>query len=420
MMTLALGGHQAPGPLLAELPPVGGPASPLAATFGTRLVALDGLRGLAILMVLFVHFIGDAEASSPLERGLVKLANYGIWGVDLFFVLSGFLITGILYDAKEKPHYFRDFYLRRTLRIFPLYYGVLAGLFIMLPALPVGYPATLATSASHQAWLWLYGTNFYLAAARTWALPYTSHFWSLAVEEHFYLVWPIVVLTASRATLQRICVAVAVFSLALRVGLSLAGIGHVALVVLTPCRLDALCIGAFLSIAVRSHGVAHVARATRPWLAVLPGLVLVTSLWNAATGRATDLVLPLRGSLVALSFGAVLIASLVAPTSAWHARLIQSPGMRFLGKYSYGLYVFHGMVAYALMERRVFQALTVRVGSSFLALLTVAVGGTLVSLLVAVASYELFEKRFLRLKDRLAPAARATDVVARHAASSLG
>src|SRR5580704_13240421 len=92
---------------------------------GPRYAALDGLRGLAILMVLFVHFIGDATAHTAVERGLVKLANYGIWGVDLFFVLSGFLITGILYDAKSSPHYFRDFYVRRTLRIFPLYYGVL-------------------------------------------------------------------------------------------------------------------------------------------------------------------------------------------------------------------------------------------------------------------------------------------------------
>ena len=89
----------------------------------------------------------------------MKLANYGIWGVDLFFVLSGFLITGILYDAKKAPHYFRDFYVRRTLRIFPLYYGVAGVLFVVLPALPMPYPAGLAEAANHQAWLWLYAAT---------------------------------------------------------------------------------------------------------------------------------------------------------------------------------------------------------------------------------------------------------------------
>jgi peptidoglycan/LPS O-acetylase OafA/YrhL len=175
---------------------------------GARYAALDGLRGFAILMVLFVHFIGDATPHTAVERALVKLANYGIWGVDLFFVLSGFLITGILHDAKSSPHYFRDFYVRRTLRIFPLYYSALALLFGVLPVLPVAYPAGLAESARHQAWLWCYVTNVYLARAGAWALPYVSHFWSLAVEEHFYLLWPIVVLTSTRAALLRICVAV--------------------------------------------------------------------------------------------------------------------------------------------------------------------------------------------------------------------
>ena len=97
---------------------------------GPHMLVLDGVRGVAILMVLCVHFIGDAPAHTGIERGLVKLANYGVWGVDLFFVLSGFLITGLLHDSKGGNLYFRNFYVRRTLRIFPLYYGVLAILFL--------------------------------------------------------------------------------------------------------------------------------------------------------------------------------------------------------------------------------------------------------------------------------------------------
>ena len=216
-----------------------------------HLPVLDGVRGAAILMVLCVHFIGDAPAYTAMERALVKVANYGIWGVDLFFVLSGFLITGILYDSKGSPRYFRDFYVRRTLRIFPLYYGVLVILFLVLPALPAPYPPALAESAHHQAWLWLYSSNVYLAIHRAWVLPYVGHFWSLAVEEQFYLIWPLVVLSFGRRWLLRICVVVAVLALALRTGLSAAGAGDVAQVVLTPCRFDALCAGGFLALAVR-------------------------------------------------------------------------------------------------------------------------------------------------------------------------
>ena len=370
---------------------------------GARFAALDGLRGLAILMVLFVHFIGDEAPHTAVERAMVKLANYGIWGVDLFFVLSGFLITGILYDAKALPHYFRNFYVRRTLRIFPLYYGVLVLLFLVLPSALVSYPMGLAESADHQAWLWTYTSNIYLAITRAWALPYVSHFWSLAVEEHFYLVWPIVVLVSSRTTLLGICAGSAVFALGLRCALSFAGAGDVALVVLTPCRLDALCIGAALAIAVRGAGIERVARTARPWLFVLPALVLAVSAWNATQGSLPDVMLPLRGTLVALCFGALLVASLVAPATSWGGRLLHARWMRFLGKYSYGLYVFHGVIAYALQEHAALDALSEKLGSHLAAMIVQAIAGSGVSLLVAVASYELFEKHFLRLKERFAP-----------------
>ena len=109
--------------------------------------ALDGVRGLAILMVLMDHFIGEMPPANSLERAIVYVTGYGSYGVDLFFVLSGFLITGILYDTRDKAFYFRNFYMRRFLRIFPLYYGVLALLsFFVGPLIPllqgtIGLPA---------------------------------------------------------------------------------------------------------------------------------------------------------------------------------------------------------------------------------------------------------------------------------------
>ena len=370
----------------------------------SHFAALDGLRGLAILMVLFVHFIGDAIPHTAVERGMVKLANYGIWGVDLFFVLSGFLITGILFDARPTPHYFRNFYVRRTLRIFPLYFSILLILFGVLPALPVPYPTGLVEAARHEVWLWTYACNVYLARAGSWALPYVSHFWSLAVEEHFYLLWPLAVLAFTRATLLRICVVGALFALGLRCALSLAGAGDVALVVLTPCRLDALLIGACLALAVRAEGIQRVARVARPSLAPLAALVLVASGWNAVThGSLRGIVLPVRGTLVAVFFGALLVSSLVAPRAGWLGRVANARAARFLGKYSYGLYVFHGVIAYALQEAGTLDALSARIGSHLAAMVLQASLGAGVSLATAIASYELYEKHFLRLKDRLAP-----------------
>jgi peptidoglycan/LPS O-acetylase OafA/YrhL len=374
---------------------------------GPHLRVLDGVRGVAILMVLCVHFIGDAPARTALERGLVKLANYGVWGVDLFFVLSGFLITGLLHDSKGSSLYFRNFYVRRTLRIFPLYYGVLAVLFLVIPALPAPYPAGLAESAHHQAWLWLYSSNVYLAVHRAWVLPYVGHFWSLAVEEQFYLVWPLVVLSFGRRSLLGVCVVVTILALGLRIALSFAGAGEMALLVLTPCRFDALCVGGFLALAVREVGLARVARPAKWSLVPLLGLVLAASGWNATRGTLTDVVLPVRGTLIALTFGSLLITSLAAGNGTVLSRLLRGRVMCFLGTRSYGLYVYHGIIAYGMGEHpATVAALGARIGSGA-AMLVGAGAGAGVSLLVATVSYELFEKPFLRLKNRLAPSTAA-------------
>src|SRR5437763_217904 len=155
---------------------------------------LDGLRGTAVIMVLIGHAASFVEGLP--YAGMVEYVRFT---VDVFFVLSGFLITGILLDAKGSNHYFRNFYVRRVLRIFPLYYGFLFVFFILAPALRPPTPGgPFEGWRASQGWFWSYLSNYQLLFPQ-WVRPYPlSHFWTLAVEEQFYLFWPTVVLLTSR------------------------------------------------------------------------------------------------------------------------------------------------------------------------------------------------------------------------------
>jgi peptidoglycan/LPS O-acetylase OafA/YrhL len=363
-----------------------------------RMPALDGVRGLAILMVLFVHFFADTMATNPFERVLTRVTGFGTYGVDLFFMLSGFLITGILVDSKGGNGYFRNFYMRRALRIFPLYYGILIAVILVAP-LVVSSP-DLEVLRSRQAWAWLYGINIYSALRGEFSFPYIDHCWSLAVEEHFYFFWPLVVWLCSTTTLLRVCIGLALASLIGRMIAVTLGVNLLALDVLTPFRFDGLCTGAAFAVYARqAGGLDALARVTRR-LAI--GGAVVFALSHVASTIRPDLFGPmrqLRASLFTIFMGHMMIAALRSGPGGWLSRLF-GPKLQFLGTYSYGLYVFHHLISYYYFKHQTEFILGRWIGSHTAAVFLQAIVGMVVSLGIAIASYHLFEKRFLALKRR--------------------
>jgi len=377
--------------------------APLKNPFKGHLPALDGVRGLAIGLVLLVHFIGENPATNLFEKVVVQVASYGSFGVDLFFVLSGFLITGILFDAKATPNFFKNFYMRRTLRIFPLYYGVLAVLFLVLPFIPFFQGPALDTMVDRQGWAWAYAINVHIAREGAWTLPYIGHFWSLAVEEHFYLMWPLIVWLCPRPLLLKVCLGFVVFSFGLRTAMYFSEVNALAIYTLTPCRFDALCLGGFLAVSVRGEGdpqawMAWLRRTGRNLLIPSALFIVASAAYNTQYLYGRNILRPMRESAWTFCFAAIVAFAITSKKDSVVGRFFTSRPMTFLGKYSYGLYVFHAMLSYYFATHHTLAWFEGIIPNHFLAILAQATVGVGVSIAAALLSFHLFEKRFLLLK----------------------
>jgi peptidoglycan/LPS O-acetylase OafA/YrhL len=365
-----------------RLPAVGEPA---------RNEALDGLRGFAILAVVGFHamfldptLLGGARPATT--DFYPSLALLGWCGVDVFFVLSGFLITGILVRSKGAPGYFRNFYARRALRIFPLYYLVVGLLLFGL-----GRPAT--TAAEKASYLLYYQNVRYALVGEGTFDPARLVTWSLAIEEQFYLVWPTVVWLCSRRALVRVCVAVIAASIALRFWLLAGGLHTTHF--LTPCRLDTLAVGSLLALVPPPPRWLGVACA---WFG-FGGLLAVARV----TGDPFPESIPMQrwGLLAALAFAVGLLILVRQPGLV--AAVCRFEPLRALGQVSYCVYLVHFLVLDALTrgvlalpanaKQAIAGALPAQAIAALLGLC--CLGG---SWLVAVISWRLFEEPILRLK----------------------
>lgn len=310
-----------------------------------HLLALDGLRGVAILLVLCYHLF-VAETLKPIGIGklLLPVAKMGWSGVDLFFVLSGFLITGILLEGRTATNYYRVFYARRVLRIFPVYYLAVALVFwVVVPLQHHGgffalHPA--GTFGPHeQLWYWVNLSNL-RTAFYPLLIPMLSPFWSLSIEEQFYVVWPAVVRNLRLRSLMVVCVSGIALSAVLR---NLPWIQHWTSVYsnltyrMTPLHMDGLLCGGVVAILLPRYGESRMARKLFAGLFWASFAVLVYLARNPNAPAMTSV-----GFSVLALFGGSLVWLCAARAGSRTARLIFSikPLIR-LGKYSYFIYVFH-------------------------------------------------------------------------------
>ncbi|HEY1984423.1 MAG TPA: acyltransferase [Terracidiphilus sp.] len=350
--------------------------------------ALDGIRGLAVLMVVMQHYGDLSRSDSQILRILNIIKETGWAGVDIFFALSGFLITGILWQKRNEHNRFKNFYIRRGLRLFPLYYAVWAFLAIYI------FATHRPWRADYSAFL-LYVGNF---ASRSPIGDFgVGHFWSLAVEEQYYIIWPFVLwrLTNKR-TAMYVLIFAAFFSIILKPALIVMHLGEWGYYLL-PSHMEGLAWGSFLALAAVTPGLhPYLARAGRLMPVVFFAILGLEFYFHGLPNTyplADAFAIPL------FSLGAVLLIWNSLLPGSLCGKLMNLRFLRFYGKYSYGLYVYHLLLARPL-RRMIYVPLSTHIHSSLLAgTFYMAICLALLTLL-AVVSFRYFESPFLKLKQK--------------------
>ncbi|HEV3218394.1 MAG TPA: acyltransferase [Candidatus Acidoferrales bacterium] len=364
---------------------------------------LDSIRGIAILGVVFLHglsFDRDISVFPLMQRRILSFIGLGQFGVTLFFVLSGFLITGLLFEARARPGYYKRFYLRRALRILPLYYLIL----VILAVTRLASPSFLLIS-------FLYSAN--LSQIFGVKMSY-GVLWSLGVEEHFYLAWPAAVRRISPQKLIYVTAGIIAASPVLRLLCYLRNVktGFVG----SDCAFytwnaaDGLACGALLSLFLRAFNLG------RRWLLMASlglflsaALVTVAGLPFGILSRSTAVGAALQ-TVPANFFSAGLLGSfLLVGTGKWKA-LVTPWILRFFGRISYGLYLIHPLCILwvpPLLHRfapSLFAGVTL-----WRAIWLAFVPSLFAAVAISYLSRRFFEEPFLRLKDKLSGPAPSTN-----------
>ena len=369
--------------------------APVRLSSGRHVSALDGLRGIAILLVMASHYAGSLDVLGVPHAEALPF-RLGWAGVDVFFALSGFLITGILLDTRSGPRFFINFYARRFLRIAPLYYAAIlvVGLlqFDMGPDRVWGDTAGLLAPGS-LFWPLTYLENMAFCLDGPSSTGILAHYWSLAVEEHFYLVWPLLVWACSRRSLAIIAGLAIAGAVLLRAAAVVGGADPAWIMGLTPLRVDGLALGALASVLLRSEWPV-VARTRVAWAVLaLAAACLAGVIGGRHTLSQFDPVLWVFGYTLVAAASAALI--LLGSVPGRVASLLSNRVLRWCGRYSFGLYVWHPIIATLLLHSR---SALVSAGQPAAAVLLVTGATVALTLGWAWLSFHYFEQPFLALK----------------------
>lgn len=306
-----------------------------------RIKGLDGLRALAIILVI-IHHTTFVDVDSVPFGIMYFLSKYSASGVDLFFVLSGFLITTLLIRNKGKKNYFKAFYMRRVLRIFPLYFSILLFAFIILPATSLKLPSDW--SGVEPLWYWVFLSNYYIGLKASFSHGLVDLSWSLSIEEQFYFLWPALIAFISIKKLKIFFPFFVIVPIILRIWHYEIGTHPIGIHTFTHTRIDTIIWGCLLAFSwdsarllPRKYSLGFM------WILILL-LYVLNSLINY------ELKSIFNYTLFALAYLALLHFTLFSQASHLWLKLMESKTMIFIGKVSFGIYLLHNPIQAVLKK----------------------------------------------------------------------
>jgi peptidoglycan/LPS O-acetylase OafA/YrhL len=345
---------------------------------------LDGLRGIAVIMVMFFHFFQTQKSEYYILKLIKSMSVFGQTGVVLFFVLSGFLITRILINTRESKNYFKVFFARRSLRIFPLYYMFLFIYFYLVPFISYDFELENISfiNLGDQLFYYCYLQNF--AMTFDWFKQIgPPHLWSLAVEEHFYLFWPFIIYYLPVNKIYSFIFWLILITFIIRfVMIFYYGFQNPFYFTLT--NLDSLVLGAFLAILeIKRFLIIKNLKLFIFILSVSSFVLVLLTVFNI--GQIKYLFLNLTISIIYFSLIGIIVSS--SERKTFLLSFLKSRGLIYIGSISYGLYVFHpsvfGIVDSIPYTENIFINFTLKM---------------FLSVVISHLSFIFFESKFINLK----------------------
>lgn len=340
---------------------------------------LDGIRAIAALMVMFFHFFWKIETNIPVLILIKKLSFIGQTGVSLFFVLSGFLITRILLNSKNTKGFFLNFYVRRALRIFPLYYLFLILFYFILPLID----KSDLIPFGQQIYFWVYLQNFAMTFNWNWNGP--QHFWSLAVEEHFYLFWPFLIFYLDKNKIRLAIYLIIIIAFILRLVFVL---NKIDVFVFTFTRMDELAIGALLAI-WELNGKLESGQSRKYLIIFVFAFIPTIALWILTSGSGFEIIQIIKYVLLAVCYFCFIGFAITIKDNHWLKKALKFNFLSYTGKISYGLYVYHPICFLLVNKYGKIDSIILSLILSFAC-----------CYMVASLSYYFFESKFLIFKNK--------------------